>query len=109
MMEKDRPAFRRAWLPAMAAFALLLAGLLAGCAGTDNAANKAQPLSETTPTPIAATPTPEPTPAPPQFTAPLTGLPLSREAAERPIAVMVNNFSLAPRRGRPSTDLAGAK
>lgn len=106
MMEKDRIR-RRSWRrSALAALTLLLAGMLAGCGEAANGGNE-PPSAEATPTPVpTAAPTPEPTPTPPPFTASLTGLPLGKEAAERPIAVMVNNMSLArPQSGLPHADM----
>ncbi len=75
--------------------------MLAGCSG-----DKSKPTSETTPSG-------DPTPSgdtgvvdPPQWIAPLTGLPQDHEAKLRPIAVMVNNFSAArPQSGLPDADV----
>ncbi|QHW35052.1 DUF3048 domain-containing protein [Paenibacillus rhizovicinus] len=70
--------------------------------------NAAPPAGNTPAAPVATEPEPIDPPAvdPPQFIAPLTGLPQDHEAARRPIAVMVNNFSAArPQSGLPNADM----
>lgn len=73
--------------------------LLAACGGS-----KAAIIEPTeSPAPIVTEmPTPEPTPMP--FSAPLTGVEREEEALERPIAVLINNFSAA----RPQSGLTNA-
>lgn len=81
--------------------------LLAGCNDKQpNAANA--PANEAANEPANETTAPIDPPAvdPPQFIAPLTGLPLDHEATLRPIAVMVNNFAAArPQSGLPNADV----
>lgn len=83
--------------------AVLLGGLLAGCGETQE---KQKPLTEQTPTVVE-----EPTVEPPAVTAPahaapLTGVGIEQEAAKRPIAVMINNYSAArPQSGLPHADM----
>lgn len=86
------------------AAALLAASflLLSACSGDKAVTVPPTEISETTTPEATATPTPEPTPPP--FTAPLTGIGRATEAASRPIAVMVNNFSAA----RPQSGLTNA-
>jgi len=73
--------------------------LLAAC-GIDKAA-VADPTESPAPV-VTDTPAPEPTPKP--FAAPLTGVERDEEAKERPIAVLINNFSAA----RPQSGLTNA-
>ncbi|WP_308637840.1 DUF3048 domain-containing protein [Paenibacillus silvisoli] len=96
---------------------LLLAAsaILAGCNEKKLNVNNAETMAPAT-DPAAdngAANVPAETPAvdppavdPPQYIAPLTGLPLDSEAAQRPIAVMVNNFAAArPQSGLPNADV----
>lgn len=76
--------------------------LLAACGGNEPASVEPSEISES-PTPaVTVAPTPEPTPMP--FTAPLTGAERETEALNRPIAIMINNFSAA----RPQSGLTNA-
>ncbi|WP_259391459.1 DUF3048 domain-containing protein [Paenibacillus sp. 1011MAR3C5] len=73
--------------------------LLAACGGGKAAI--ADPTESPAPI-VTDTPTPDPTPKP--FSAPLTGVERDDEAMDRPIAVMINNFSAA----RPQSGLTNA-
>ncbi|MCR2804527.1 DUF3048 domain-containing protein [Paenibacillus soyae] len=76
--------------------------LLSACSGDKAVTVPPSEINETA-TPEAS-PTPSPEPTPPPYTAPLTGIGRENEAANRPIAVMVNNFSAA----RPQSGLTNA-
>lgn len=80
--------------------ALLASLMIVGTACAGGAA----PQETSTPTPTVAAPTPSPEPTPMPFAAPLTGIQRETEAGERPLAVMINNFSAA----RPQSGLSNA-
>ncbi|WP_240941240.1 DUF3048 domain-containing protein [Paenibacillus sp. HB172176] len=78
---------------------------IAACSGNNEevadviATNTMSPTMEPTPTV-----TPEPTSTPMPYIAPLTGIGLEQEATNRPLAVMINNYSAA----RPQSGLTQA-
>ncbi|GGD88122.1 DUF3048 domain-containing protein [Paenibacillus nasutitermitis] len=102
----DKGRIKRAGGIVLLAVLLLLVGSIAGCGGADKLdPEPAPPIEEKTLPDPEPVPIPEPEPAP-AFTAPLTGLPLEKEAAERPIAVMINNMGQArPQSGLPHADM----
>lgn len=89
-------------IPAMAALLSVIL-LIAACGGTKGM-DTIDPQSELEETPEPIEETPEPTPSALPYYAPLTGLGREQEALNRPIAVMINNFSAA----RPQSGLTNA-
>ncbi|MHA7967407.1 DUF3048 domain-containing protein [Paenibacillus sp. CAU 1782] len=72
--------------------------------GTACAGGTTTPQESSSPSPPITDPTPSPEPTPMPYAAPLTGIQRETEASERPIAVMINNFSAA----RPQSGLSNA-
>ncbi|WP_227872234.1 DUF3048 domain-containing protein [Paenibacillus albus] len=95
-----------------AALLLLAAFMLTGCSEDKKLnANASEPVTAPATDananqPADTAPIDPPAVDPPQYTAPLTGLAQDSEAKNRPIAVMVNNFSAArPQSGLPNADV----
>ncbi|REE90599.1 Protein of unknown function (DUF3048) [Paenibacillus taihuensis] len=89
---------------------LLAAVMVTGCGGENNSnANTSEPVTAPATNadkPADTAPIDPPAVDPPQYIAPLTGLAQDTEAKNRPIAVMVNNFSAArPQSGLPNADV----
>lgn len=92
---------------------LLLAAAVSGCSSAEQPASSTPDETAEQPSgtggggPAADEQAPqEPEAATPAFTAPLTGLGRETEAADRPIAVMINNFAKArPQSGLPHADM----